>query len=164
MTMIDTSATTPAASGTSRERDVWFAGTLMRILADAGSTGGQFAVIEQESARGFSPPTHVHHREDQFLYVIEGAITARVGDHESTLGAGDAVWLPRDTPHTFRIDSDTARLLEVTAPAGFEEFHVDAGDPAPVRELPPPSEPDVPRMLAALGRYGAEIVGPPMSA
>lgn len=160
MSTSDTSTIVPTRSG--ERRDVWFAGTLMRILADAASTDGQIAVIEQESARGFSPPLHVHHREDQFLYVIAGQITARVGDDETTLGARDAVWLPRDTPHTFRVDSETARLLEVTTPAGFEQFHVDAGDPAPALELPPPSEPDVPRMLAALGRYGAEIIGPPM--
>lgn len=143
-------------------RDVWFAGTLMRIHADRASTDGQLALIEQWGRRGFSPPLHVHHQEDQLLFVVEGAITARIGEHEQPVAAGESVWLPRHVPHTFRVDSEDVHLLEVTTPGGFEQFHVDAGDPALDARVPDPTEPDVGRMLATIAPYGAEIVGPPM--
>jgi hypothetical protein len=70
--------------------------------------------------------------------------------------------LPRDVPHTFRVDSETVRQLEFVTPAGFERFHVDASDAAPAAELPPPSEPDIPRLLSAIDGYNAEIIGPPL--
>jgi quercetin dioxygenase-like cupin family protein len=147
-------------SGT--ERDRWFLGTLLQIVADHSDTGGQLAVMEQRARRGFSPPLHVHHREDTALLVLDGAITALVGDERVELGPGGFVWLPRDVAHTFRVDSDTVHQIELATPAGIEGFHVETSDPAPARELPPPGEPDIPRVLQAIGGYGAEIVGPPL--
>lgn len=144
------------------ERDRWFLGTLVQILADGSDTGGKLAVFEQQARRGFSPPRHVHHREDTALLVLEGAITVVVGDERVEVEAGGFVWLPRDVPHTFRVDSDTVRQPEPVTPAGFEQFHIDAGDPAPRLEVPPPVEPDIPRLVAAIGRYDAEIIGPPL--
>ncbi|HEX4866650.1 MAG TPA: cupin domain-containing protein [Acidimicrobiales bacterium] len=144
------------------EKDRWFLGTLLRIVADGADTGGQLAVFEQQAGHGFSPPRHVHHREDSALLVLDGAITAVVGDERVEVGAGGFVWLPRDVPHTFRVDSERVRLLELLTPAGFEQFHLDSSDPAPLLELPPAAEPDIPRLLAAIGPYDAEIVGPPL--
>jgi quercetin dioxygenase-like cupin family protein len=144
------------------ERDRWFLGTLLQVVADHGDTGGQLAVMEQRARRGFSPPRHVHHREDTALLVLDGAITAVVGDERVELGPGGFVWLPRDVPHTFRVDSDTVHQIELATPAGIERFHVEASDPAPAPELPPLGEPDIPRVLAAIDGYGAEIVGPPL--
>ena len=48
------SAEGPAMDTTERNR--WFLGTLLRILADSSDTGGQLAVMEQRARRGFSPP------------------------------------------------------------------------------------------------------------
>jgi quercetin dioxygenase-like cupin family protein len=158
--MTTTTPTTPTTVTTLRDR--WFLGTLLRLRATAGDTGGQLAVMEQTAHRGFSPPRHVHHREDTALYVLDGSITAVVGDERVEVGPGGFVWLPRDVPHTFRVDSDVVRQLEFVTPAGFEQFHVDAGDPAPALVVPPPTEPDIPRLLDAIGGYDAEIVGPPL--
>lgn len=144
------------------EKDRWFLGTLLRIVADGVDTSGHMAVFEQQAGNGFSPPRHVHHREDSALLVLDGAITAVVGDERVEVGAGGFVWLPRDVPHTFRVDSERVRLLELLTPAGFEQFHLDSSDPAPLLELPPAAEPDIPRLLAAIGPYDAEIVGPPL--
>jgi len=144
------------------DRDRWFLGTLIRIVADAADTGGQLGIFEQHAARGFSPPLHVHHREDSALLVLEGMITVAVGDQRSQVSAGGFVWLPRDIPHTFRVDSDTVRQLELLTPAGFEQFHIDTSEPAAGLELPIPSEPDIARLVDAIGAYDAEIIGPPL--
>jgi quercetin dioxygenase-like cupin family protein len=146
------------------ERDRWFLGTHLRIVADAIDTGGQLGVMEQRAARGFSPPLHVHHREDTALFVIDGRLTVQIGDREQEIAAGGFVWLPRDVPHTFRVESDGAHFLEFLTPPGFEQFHVETSEPAPSSELPPPSAPDIPRLLGAIGAYDAEIIGPPMHA
>lgn len=144
------------------EKDRWFLGTLVQILASEADTLGGLGAFEQRARRGFSPPRHVHHREDSALLVLDGTITVVVGEERSEVGPGGFVWLPRDVPHTFRVESDTVRQLELVTPAGFEQFHVDASDPAPRLEIPPPTAPDIPRLLDAIGPYGAEIIGPPL--
>jgi quercetin dioxygenase-like cupin family protein len=153
-----TTTTTPTD-----ERDRWFLGTYLRLVTTGADTGGALAVMEQRAARGFSPPRHVHHGEDTALLVLEGALTVSIGDQTSTLGAGEMAWLPRDVVHTFRVDSDEARMLEILTPAGFEQFHVETSEQAAAAEIPPPAEPDIPRLLAAIGPYRAEIVGPPLA-
>lgn len=142
--------------------DRWFLGTQLRILADARSTDGALTVMEQRAALGFSPPLHVHDREDTALLVLSGHITVRVGDVERAVGPGEMAWLPRRVPHTFRVDSDEVHLLELATPSGVEDFHREASEPAQGDRLPPSAMPDVPRLAAAFARHGGEILGPPM--
>lgn len=140
----------------------WFVGSLNRVVATAEETGGAFGLMEQWARRGFAPPTHVHHREDSALYVLDGSLRVRVGDEESTIDAGQCAFLPRDVPHGFRVDSERAHFLELVTPGGFEHYHLDASDPAGVAALPPEGPPDIPRLLGAIAPYGAEITGPPL--
>jgi quercetin dioxygenase-like cupin family protein len=144
------------------DRDRWFVGTWMRVLAGAADTGGHLTVLEQRAPRGFSPPLHVHDREDTALVVLSGALTVRVGDDEQAVGAGGVAWLPRAVPHTFRVDSDEVHLLEVATPGGIEGFHIEASEPAAAPTLPPPGPPDVPRLVAAGAPYAVALVGPPL--
>lgn len=141
----------------------WFVGSLNRVVATAGETGGAFGLMEQWAPAGFSPPRHVHHREDAALFVIEGELAVQRGDEELRLGPGGFAFLPRDLAHTFAVVSEGgARFLELITPGGMEQFHVDVSDPAPAAALPPAGPPDVGRLMAALEPYGAEICGPPM--
>ena len=144
--------------------DIWFANSFMRLVADRQSTDGQFALIEQRAPKGFSPPVHCHHNEDQLLFVIDGSLTARLADEETIVGEGEAVWLPRGIPHTFRIDSDEARLIEITTPAGFEDYHVRLGTLATEARIPEPGPIDVPALAAGGVPFAVEILGPPMAA
>ena len=151
-----------AATVLDADRDRWFAGTLLRILADTGDTGGGLTVMEQRARRGFSPPLHVHHREETAILVLEGELTVAVDGDERVVSGGGFVWLPRNVPHCFRIDSDEAHFLEFATPGGVEGFHLDASDVAETPTLPADAEPDVPRMLGAASGYGIDILGPPM--
>src|SRR5688500_15389130 len=95
------------------ERDRWFVGTWLRVLARASDTDGQLSVAEQRAPLGFSPPLHVHEHEQTALLLLAGALTIRLGDEERTLGPGAVAWLPKGVPHTFRVDSEEAHLLEI---------------------------------------------------
>lgn len=150
------------STGTITERDRWFVGTLLSIVATGVETDGKLAVMEQRARRGFSPPRHVHNREDTGMFVIDGTLTFDVGGEQRTVAAGGFVWLPRGVPHTFRVDSEQARFLELVTPPGFEQYHVDASDPAAEMLIPPPTEPDIARLIGAIAPYGAEIIGPPL--
>lgn len=144
------------------ERLRWFTGSLNRIVATSAETNGAFGLMEQWAPRGFSPPLHRHHREDSALYVLEGDVLTECGGVRRLLGAGEMVFMPRDVPHTFRVESEGAHFLELVSPGGFEQYHVDASDPAPAPEIPPAAAPDIGRLVAAIAPYGAEIIGPPL--
>jgi quercetin dioxygenase-like cupin family protein len=141
---------------------IWFDNMLMKVLVSAADTAGTVSVIEQVHYAGYSTPVHRHAREDQTLYVLEGEVTARLGDDERRLVAGQAVHLPRGVAHVFRVEVDGTRLLEINTPGGFEEFHAAAGEPATDMRLPDRTAPDIERMVAAAAEHDCEILGPPL--
>ena len=87
-------------------------------------SGGDWAVVEWRVRRGEEPPMHIHTREDETLYVLEGAITAFVADQQIDVEAGSYAALPKDVPHGLRVRGEEARLLVTLEPAGAEYFFV----------------------------------------
>ena len=81
------------------------------------------AVIPPRTA---GPSRHVHSREDEALFVIDGVLTAEVGDQRFEVGAGAFLWMPRGLPHTFaNLTDHPAHALGVINPTGFEQFFSD---------------------------------------
>jgi mannose-6-phosphate isomerase-like protein (cupin superfamily) len=143
---------------------IWFLTNRMTIKATAESTGGAFGLVESLIAPGFSPPLHVHHREAESFWVLEGEVTMQCGDKSFRAGPGSFVFLPRDVPHSFVVEGDTpARMLTLLTPGGGEGVFIDGGRPAEGDGLPPPAPPDIAALKRVSERYGAEIVGPPMT-
>jgi mannose-6-phosphate isomerase-like protein (cupin superfamily) len=131
--------------------------------ASARTTGGALGLIEALVPPGFSPPLHVHSREDEPMYVIEGRVTFQVGDQHFEAGPGSFVFLPKDVPHTFVVEGDApARILELALPGGLERFHVEGGKPAEGPGLPPPAAPDIAMLDQLAARYGVRHIGPPI--
>jgi len=142
----------------------WFQPNRMVVKATAETTNGGFGLLESWVRPGSSPPLHVHHREDESFWVLEGKVWFRCGDLDIDAGPGTFVFLPRDVPHTFRVEGDEpARLLTLLTPGGGEGFFVDGGRPPEGPGLPPPGPPDVAKLMEISGAYGAEIIGPPLA-
>ena len=142
---------------------IWFLANRMTIKATAETTSGAFGLVESLIAPGFSPPLHVHHREDESFWVLEGEVTMQCGDKTFRAGTGSFVLLPRDVPHSFIVEGDTpVRMLTLLTPGGGEGVFIDGGRPAERDGLPPAASPDIPALKRVSERYGAEIVGPPM--
>ena len=147
----------------SLDRSVWYNGSLMTFLASGEDTHGQFALIEAVARRGNVPPPHIHHREDEIFYVLEGEVVVSVGDRTIKGTAGTMLFLPRDVPHLFTIESEQSRMLILLTPAGLEGWCKEFSVAAPAMTLPPADEPaygEVQRMLQAAPRYGIEFVLP----
>lgn len=143
---------------------IWFLRNRMTVKATAATTGGAFGLVESLIAPGFSPPLHVHHREDESFYVLEGELSMRCGDRTFRASAGSFVFLPRDVPHTFVVEGDApARMLTLLTPGGGEGVFVDAGRRPEHDGLPPATPPDLATLKRVSEQYGAEIVGPPMA-
>jgi quercetin dioxygenase-like cupin family protein len=155
-------AATPIAHGPGEGEAYWFFGGLTIIKATGETTAGRVSVTENRMARGGGSPLHVHRREDEWFYVLEGELTFSVGGETIAAPAGSFVYGPRDVPHTFMVTSDEAHFLLVVEPAGFEEFIRMLGQPAPSLELPPPGDPpDIAAVAQAAATFGIEIIGPP---
>jgi quercetin dioxygenase-like cupin family protein len=147
----------------SLERSVWYTGWLTTFLATGKETRGQFALLEQVTRKGNVPPPHIHHKEDETFYVLEGEMTFSVGDQTIRATPGTMVFLPRDVVHSFTIDSEQVRLLVLLAPAGLEDFFKELSVPAPSMTLPPPAEipySEIQKMMALAPKFGFEIVLP----
>jgi uncharacterized cupin superfamily protein len=140
----------------------WFLGSLMTVKAGSEATLGGFTLIEQLAPAGFSAPPHTHTSEEEGFFLLEGEMRVNCGDDSWSLEPGGFVFLPRGVQHSFSISSrGPARILQITSPAQFERFLAEAAEPARERTLPPPSEPDIPRMLLAADKYGYEVAAPP---
>ena len=141
---------------------IWFIDNLARVLVDGETTGGTVAVVELEGRRGDMPPLHVHRREDEIFYVLDGRLSLHLPDGSIELGPGEAAFAPRNVPHVYRVESETARWLGIAAPAGFEAFVREVGVPAADEALPPEGRVHDPARFAEIAaRYGIELLGPP---
>jgi quercetin dioxygenase-like cupin family protein len=139
----------------------WWFGALVVIKATAKDTGGQLAVVEVTEPPGAEAPLHVHHREDEAFWVLDGDVTFEVGDTTFEATSGDFAFGPRDVPHRYEVGDAGCRLLFMLTPAGFEELLMKMSEPAASRTLPPPpeSEPDM-EQIQGLGKaYGIEMLG-----
>ncbi len=134
----------------------WFLGVPTRVLATAEQTGEAFGLLEHVIPAGFASPWHVHHAEDEAFYVVEGNMTFRCGDQTVPAGPGSFVYGPREIPHGFRVEgTQSARLLLLCTPGGFEHFIIDLSEPTP-----PSGPPDMEQLMALAAKYNCEILGP----
>jgi mannose-6-phosphate isomerase-like protein (cupin superfamily) len=109
-------------AGTGRPTRVPVADATFKAVGD--DTDGAFTFLEYVMSRDI--PAHVHPREQENLYILEGRVRAHVGDDEFVAGVGDFVFMPRGLPHSLTALSDTPpRFLTVSSPSGFEHFMED---------------------------------------
>jgi quercetin dioxygenase-like cupin family protein len=142
----------------------WWQGSLMKIKARAEDTGGALGLVEATfHHRGFGPPLHVHSREDEAFYVLEGQIRFRQADDEFVGGPGTWVWGPRGVPHALKVESEGARALVMVTPGGFERMFEEGGVPATQSADPPDERYDPEAAIAISERFGFEVVGPQLA-
>jgi quercetin dioxygenase-like cupin family protein len=138
----------------------WWFSNLAVIKATAADTGGQMTIVEVTEPPGVVGPRHVHHREDEAFWVLEGAVTFEIGDTTIAAHAGDYVFGPRDIPHRYAVGDAGCRMLFITTPGGFEDLVIAMSVPAASRTLPPPSaqKPDWGWIAAVAAAYGCELL------
>lgn len=98
-----------------------------RFMLDGAPSQGRFSLVEHPIvARGMAAPVHLHTREDEYSFILEGKWGFWQGGNIVFAEPGDLVFKPRDVWHTFWNATDApARLLEIISPAGFEQFFVE---------------------------------------
>jgi len=133
---------------------VGFLGSIgVRFLIEGAEPGERFSIVEHPmSPRALAAPLHLHTREDEYSFVLEGRMGALLGEEVVEAGPGDLVFKPRDQWHTFwNAGDEPCRILEIISPAGFEQFFQELVDMGGVTE----ADPDAFAKLRE--RYGLEM-------
>jgi quercetin dioxygenase-like cupin family protein len=143
----------PILTGPSEGDSFTMLGASMRLIATAASTGGRFAVFEQVTPPGWGPPRHIHSREDEVIYILEGTYEFHLAGELLTVTAGASAIIPRGVPHGFRNTAPTpGRMLCVISPGGLEGYFL-----AVAKCVPPPN----PAQLAELASpFGLTLLPP----
>ena len=130
------SLTEPVLSGPGAGRTVTYgSGSSAELKLEGEQSSGDWAVVEWRVRAGDEPPLHTHTREDETVYVLDGTITAYVGDQRIDVEAGSYAALPKNVPHGLTVRGEEARLLITLEPSGAEYFFVprDDSDADPAR-------------------------------
>ena len=140
-------------------RSIWITGDTLTFKAVGADTSGALMLLEGTISPQLGPPPHIHHREDEFYYVLEGEFEILNGDRTFIASAGSFVHIPRGTLHRFKnVGATPARMLVFFTPAGMENFFFEAGVPAQEGGTAPPLGPEeIERTLAAAPKYGMEF-------
>jgi quercetin dioxygenase-like cupin family protein len=144
-------------------RTVAVVGDVYRFLATGEDTNGKYALWEALVPPGGGPPPHVHSREEEGFYVLDGEITLTVNGERVVATAGTFANMPVGTAHSFKNESDRpARMLISVAPAGLEQMFFEGGVPLAegVTTALPPTKEEIEKLLAVAPKYGIEILVP----
>jgi quercetin dioxygenase-like cupin family protein len=141
-------------------RTIAVVGDVYRLLATGEDTNGKYALWEAIVPPGGGPPPHVHSREEEGFYILEGEITFQIGEKRLVASAGTSANMPVGTPHSFKNESrKRAKMLIFVAPAGLEQMFFEVGVPVPpgATTAAPTTKEEIERLLAAAPRFGIEI-------
>lgn len=128
-------------------------GELLTIKAAGQDTGGAYAVIQEASPPAGGPPLHLHHREDEAFYVLEGEYEIQYGNEKIQATTGSFIFAPREIQHTFRnVSAGPGKVLIIVTPAGIEKFFEE------LHELAKPGPPDLGRVKELAARYEIELM------
>ena len=136
----------------------WWQDILWVILASGDDTGGRHSLMYELMPKGSGPGPHKHTWSDETYYILDGEITFLVGDDMHTARKGDYVFVPRDTRHAFRVDTETAAFLNGYTPASLEAAVIELAMPAKDRVIPPKGlAPPTMMTPEQLRRYGMDF-------
>jgi mannose-6-phosphate isomerase-like protein (cupin superfamily) len=128
------------------------------VKVSTADSDGTLAFFHLVAPPMSGPPRHVHTREDELFYVLEGELVFELDGERHTVGVGDTVYLRRGVVHAYQnFTTSDARLLIATTPGGFSEFFVELSAAAPLGGLPA-----LDRVDAIGAKYGMTMLGPPM--
>ncbi|CAM6128337.1 unnamed protein product [Calypogeia fissa] len=144
---------------------LWAVGVLVTLKALSNETGGAYSLSEVIVPPGLGPPTHMHTREEETFYMINGELIWNVGSKSFHATNGCFVHLPRNVPHSFiNVSKKPAKMVVTYAPGGFEQFYLKVGElvsnPSAPGE-PSPTTPDLMKKAMTIAEeYGLVFVGP----
>jgi quercetin dioxygenase-like cupin family protein len=134
-------------------------GDTYTFLLTGEQSGGNMFILEATIPAGGGPPPHVHGREDETFYLLQGTLSVCVGDETLRASAGDFLHVPKGTVHSFRNDGEgEARMLAIFTPAGMEGYFLECLEQVQATSERTPIGEIIARMVAAAPNHGVEFV------
>lgn len=138
-------------------------GDVYRFLATGEETDQKYAMFEAIVPPGGGPPPHIHSREEESFFILEGEITFTIDDEKVVAAEGMFANMPVGSLHSFKNNSDkVARMIVSVAPAGLEKMFFEVGvalEEGSTEALPPTQE-EIEKLLKIAPNYGIEIKVP----
>lgn len=134
-------------------------GAVFNFLARGQQTANNFSLLKISVQHGHEPPSHIHTREDEFYYILDGAMKFTVDGEELVARTGECAYLPVNKPHQFEVIGEKAEVLMWMSAAGLDQWFWDNsipapdGQPLPLMQGPPPPE-AIQHFVTTLGTYG----------
>jgi len=138
-------------------------GDVYRVLASGRQTGDVYALSEIRVSPNNGPPPHIHSREDECFFVLEGEIDSQVGDEKIKARPGTFIHGPRGIAHSFKNNTQLPGTHSgVCYPAGFENFFKEFARPIASFDSPamPLTKDEVDKLLIAAPKHGLQILPP----
>lgn len=139
-----------------------YPGCRMTFRLTGQETNGALTVIDMMLKPGAEPPRHIHEFEDETFIVHSGELNLFVGEESYHARKGDVVFIPRTTPHHFRVMSEMVSCTILITPGGLEDFFEQATFPCLTEEIPvaeqPPTQAEMDKMNELAGNYGIRFV------
>jgi mannose-6-phosphate isomerase-like protein (cupin superfamily) len=154
----------PTIRTTNEGRTIAVVGDVYRFLATGEDTDGKYAMWEAIVPPGGGPPPHVHSREEEGFYILEGEITLHIGDKRFVARAGMFANIPVGTPHSFKNErNQSAKMLITVAPAGLEQMFFETGVPVSqgATIAPATTKEEIDTLFKVAPAYGIEFRLPP---
>lgn len=142
-------------------------GDTYTFLAESEDTGGAYSLFEFVIPPGGTNPPHIHNRENEIFYILEGELTFYLQESEMVLKPGGFLHSPKGVPHYFKNDGKVpVKTLTLAIPGGLEKFFEEVGYPVKDENesVPVTTEEQVKKMLEVAPKYGVEILPAPASA
>lgn len=132
-------------------------GVQYKTILTPERTGGAMSIVDSWSPAGSGPPQHIHQNEDETFVILTGSCKIWMAGEEFTASAGESVFIPRGTEHTFKVTEDApSRHLVILTPGGFEGFFADMA--AGQFRIPE----DMPAIEDSAKRHNMAFTGPPL--
>jgi quercetin dioxygenase-like cupin family protein len=146
------------------ENSTSYKGLLINQLAGNSDTDGAFDLVESQMKKGTEPPPHIHEREDELFYILEGKIQVFADGQVFSVGAGESVFLPKRIPHAYLIETEKCHVLALMTPGEF--LNAINKRNAPVRTMQIPSDmetyatADLAATMEVFTKYGGRFLSP----
>ena len=146
--------------GSIDSKEFVLAGVVMKRLLSGNQTAGQFCLLENRSDGNTRTPIHVHARDDETIYIVEGELTAAIDGRSRRLTAGESIFLPRGIPHQLmNVSGRPCRYILIGTPALFDRFLEQGGhELQPDEVVGPPTREEVERLREASPRFGITLL------
>ena len=145
-------------------RSLWVLGELLTCKVPSQQTSGAYSLFEVTTHPGAGPPPHIHHREDESFYMIEGEYEFLSGEETLRVGAGSLIYVPKGTLHAHKnVGEGVGRMLITQTPGGLYEHFFEEVGKAVNGEVRPPvfeGQQDMRRIVEVAAEYGIEIPSP----